>query len=483
MFTPTIAPRRIMNTASVGLFSAARNSVKNLRTTTRAISNVAQTPSSSGISKNQRFSMNFIEFFGSKKTTKILRKSLKTIRDSLVETFEIAKILRKEVAENMKSIGKGGAKKRGGLFGGLFGAIGSILGTISFFTNPIILGFLGLLGAGAIGTLLFTYRKEIIDFLKNKATGFREVVDNIIEQYINRKFKTSQTLELEEESDDRINKDVKLLTTRKENPLDIGDANAEARKNEIKRLQDFLSEEKAKKKTNTHDPKAIKLLEKRIRQLKTGENPLDSIPFPLSMFAPQIKQSVSAEGMFATNKFGEGIDIRELDRDQKLQEIKKIVERFRNENDITQAKSIYQMELESNRDMNKAIQAREILNYLDAIGDPANFGDENILNELEKKYMPSSKRVYDKMIFDSKPAFEQNRIKLRNSRSRNNENASTNVNPKIGPRVAMVPMGGGGDLERNDNGGLIDGPSVAIHSNINGDNHLVQMNAVTLGIV
>ena len=87
------------------------------------------------------------------------------------------------------------------------------------------------------------------------------------------------------------------------------------------------------------------------------------------------------------------------------------------------------------------------------------------------------------MIFDSKPAFEQNRIKLRNSRSRNNENASTNVNPKIGPRVAMVPMGGGGDLERNDNGGLIDGPSVAIHSNINGDNHLVQMNAVTLGIV
>jgi len=493
MFTPTIAPRRIMKTASAGLFSAARNSVRNLRTTTRAISNVAQTPSSSGISKNQKFSMNFIEFFGSKKNTKILQKSLKTIRDSLVETFEIAKILRKEVAENMKSIGKGGAKKRGGLFGGLFGAIGSILGTISFFTNPIILGFLGLLGAGAIGTLLFTYRKEIISFLKKKASGFRELVDGMIENYINRKFKTTQALELEELSDDRIKKDVEELTTRKDDPLNLMDATAEANKNEIGRLENLLSEEKAKKKNNTDDPEAIKLLENRIKQLKTGENPLDNIPFPLNMFSEQIKESVSDRGKFSTNKFGKVIDFRKLDRDQKLQEIKKVLGNFKDEEDINDARKVYQMELESSKstaggtqnDVNKAIQAREILNFLDAIVDPSNIDNEEILKELEKNYTPSSKNVYDQILIDSKPKSQQNRTKLNLLRRNYNRNVSSNVMPKSGPQVAMLPMGngGGGNLERNDTGGLIDGPSVAIHSNINGDNHLSQMNAVTLGIV
>lgn len=496
MFTPTIAPRRIMKTASAGLFSAARNSVRNLRTTTRAISNVAQTPSSSGISKNQKFSMNFIEFFGSKKTTKILQKSLKTIRDSLVETFEIAKILRKEVAENMKSIGKGGAKKRGGLFGGLFGAIGSILGTISFFTNPIILGFLGLLSAGAIGTLLFTYRKEIISFLKKKASGFRELVDGMIENYINRKFKTTQTLELEELSDDRIKKDVEELTTREDSPLNLMDATAEANKNEIGRLENLLSEEKAKKKNNTDDPEAIKLLENRIKQLKTGENPLDNIPFPLNIFSKQIKESVSDRGKFSTDKFGKAIDFRKLDRDQKLQEIKKVLGQFKDEEDINDARAFYQMGLESNKstaggiqtqnDVNEAIQAREILNFLDAIVDPSNIDNEEILKELEKNYTPSSKNVYDQILIDSKPKSQQNRTKLNLLRRRNyNRNVSSNVMPKSGPQVAMLPMGngGGGNLERNDTGGLIDGPSVAIHSNINGDNHLSQMNAVTLGIV
>lgn len=493
MFTPTIAPRRIMNTAGGGLFSAARNSVRNLRTTINNISNVSKTPSSPKISKNQKFGTNFIEFFGSKKTTKILQKSLKTIRDSLVETFKIAKILRKEVAENMKSIGKGGAKKRGGLFGGLFGAIGTILGTISFFTNPIILAVLGLLGVGGIGFLLFKYRKEIIGFLKNKATGFREVVDGMIENFINRKFKTTQALELEEQSDDRIQRDVEALTTKKENPLNIADANEKARKNEIGRLENLLSEEKTKKKTNTHNPKKISLLEKRINQLKTGENPLDNIPFPLNMFSGLIKKSVSTQGLFSKDKFGEAIDFRKLDKDQKLQEVKTIIGRFKKEEDINEAKSTYQMELESNRrsnqDVKQAIQAREILNYLDAIGDPSNLDNEKILNELEKNYTPSSKNVYDQIIFDSKPKSEQNRIKLRRTRNYNrnvSSNVSSNVMPKSGPQVAMLPMGGsggGGNLERNDTGGFIDGPSVVIHSNFNSDNHLSQMNAATLGIV
>ena len=315
----------------------------------------------------------------------------------------------------------------------------------------------------------------------------------MIENYINRKFKTTQALELEELSDDRIKKDVEELTTRKDDPLNLMDATAEANKNEIGRLENLLSEEKAKKKNNTDDPEAIKLLENRIKQLKTGENPLDNIPFPLNMFSEQIKESVSDRGKFSTNKFGKVIDFRKLDRDQKLQEIKKVLGNFKDEEDINDARKVYQMELESSKstaggtqnDVNKAIQAREILNFLDAIVDPSNIDNEEILKELEKNYTPSSKNVYDQILIDSKPKSQQNRTKLNLLRRNYNRNVSSNVMPKSGPQVAMLPMGngGGGNLERNDTGGLIDGPSVAIHSNINGDNHLSQMNAVTLGIV
>ena len=36
--------------------------------------------------------MNYVGIFGSKKTAKILKKSLKSIRESLKTTFDIAKI-------------------------------------------------------------------------------------------------------------------------------------------------------------------------------------------------------------------------------------------------------------------------------------------------------------------------------------------------------------------------------------------------------
>ena len=40
------------------------------------------------------------------KNSKILKKSLKSIRDSLVATFEIAKLLKSEVSKNVKLIGE-----------------------------------------------------------------------------------------------------------------------------------------------------------------------------------------------------------------------------------------------------------------------------------------------------------------------------------------------------------------------------------------
>ena len=97
MIKPLIQPRRInrpasgiaSNPISRGLIVAARNSVNKVQESTQTISKE--------LNKDQKFAMNYVEFFGSKKTTKILKKNLKSIRDSLMSTFEMAKTLKKRL--------------------------------------------------------------------------------------------------------------------------------------------------------------------------------------------------------------------------------------------------------------------------------------------------------------------------------------------------------------------------------------------------
>ena len=91
MISPAIKPRRAFNPITKGLFTAARNSVNKVQESTQKIS--------TGLSKDQKFAMNYVEFFGSKKTTKILRKNLKSITKSLKTTFDIAKNLKSEVGK------------------------------------------------------------------------------------------------------------------------------------------------------------------------------------------------------------------------------------------------------------------------------------------------------------------------------------------------------------------------------------------------
>ena len=81
----------------------------------------------------------FLDTFGSDKTGKVIRSSLMVLRDTFVETFETARVLR--TALNQTSGlggGSGGGKKGGG--GGLPGMLGSILG------SP-----LGMLATGGLG--------------------------------------------------------------------------------------------------------------------------------------------------------------------------------------------------------------------------------------------------------------------------------------------------------------------------------------------
>lgn len=103
--------------------------------------------------KENNFISNYTNFFGSKKTEKILRKNLKLVRDSLVNTFEIARHLKAAIVSITKDL-KSKGSKGGGLFGGLgglFGFLGGLTGIVGgltgLLTNPLILG---ILGAGTI---------------------------------------------------------------------------------------------------------------------------------------------------------------------------------------------------------------------------------------------------------------------------------------------------------------------------------------------
>ncbi len=142
-----------------GLITAAKNSVSKIKESTQKISKVSD--------KDQKFVMNYVQFFGSKKTAKILKKSLESIKQSIVATLEIASTLKKFIGEASKLMKKG----RGGLFtgggrGGLFSGIGGLIGGgLGLLLGKAALITLGLIAAGGIATILYQYKDEVFDFI------------------------------------------------------------------------------------------------------------------------------------------------------------------------------------------------------------------------------------------------------------------------------------------------------------------------------
>ena len=128
------------------IVGAAKNNIVNFARSAKAM--VPQKKEE----KENNFIKNYTNFFGSKKTEKILRKNLKLVRDSLVNTFEIAKLLKASIVSITKNL-KGGFGKGGGL-GGIFGFLSGAVGLIGLLTNPFVLGFLGILAAGGVTALL-----------------------------------------------------------------------------------------------------------------------------------------------------------------------------------------------------------------------------------------------------------------------------------------------------------------------------------------
>ena len=363
MITPNIAPRKITGSAAAGLFSAAKSSVRRMEKTTDAISKAPD------ITKEQKFGINYVQFFGSKKNSKILKKSLKSIRDSLVATFEIAKLLRSEVSKNVKLIGEKTKKNKG--FFGL--GLGGLLSLASLLANPVVLSVLGI-GAGVAGVgfltqFLIDNRDKIAEFIMNKATGLyntlQGLVTNIVRGFLGDRFKDPETRNVEIESENRIEETMDKLI--KEGGITKGDARIEATGIEMDRITQEIEtlEGKGAGRTSADDDR-LEALNKRLTQLQTGKSVFDrEIDNPIvNMMRNFFEKEVQREAVFLP----ENQKYSELSQEKKLEKIKGLVGNFRSKgNSMDRIKEIYgralMNEASMENDPEKFLQAKDIIEY------------------------------------------------------------------------------------------------------------------------
>ena len=311
MITPNIAPRRIAGSTAAGLFSAAKSSVRAMERTTNTI------VKSPDITKDERLGINYVQFFGSKKNAKILKKSLKTIRDSLIATFAIAKLLKSEITKISKLFGESGGGRRGGsIFGSLVGlgirgvgfGIKTLLSLAKLLTNPLVLKVLGIAaavgGTFTLGKFLLDNRDSIKNFIFSRAKGIyddiQRLVQTIVERIVGKTFKTDVLTNVEFESQEELDAEFRRLTEKED--MKPQDAKIQATLNEIQRLgleRDELSD--ALKggtfvdgMTTKEMSDRQKAIETRMSDLRTGDNTLDKLQRGIKLFGiagPQIPGS------------------------------------------------------------------------------------------------------------------------------------------------------------------------------------------------
>jgi len=461
MITPNIAPRKITGSAAAGLFSAAKSSIRRMERTTDTISKAPD------VTKEQKFGINYVQFFGSKKNSKILKKSLKSIRDSLVATFAIAKLLRSEVSKNVKLIGDK-TKKNKGLFGI---GLGGILGLISLLTNPIVLTVLGI-GAGAAGigfltTFLYKNKDNIINFIMDKANGLydflQSFVSNVVRDFLSDRTKSPELRNLQFKSEDRI--DARRKQLEEDKGILPNDARVQAVDEEI----DRLSKEQLKidvipprNRTDTQD-KRLKALEARITELKTGEITTDRLnPFSNFLFGNEIRDTIKREAPFLQSKFKYGSQNEE----NKLELLDKLFRKFKQGgNDPDMIKQIYGAALDSGElTADEEMQAKDMMAL-------AELRDQNVRDKkgedfnVKERFEPSSKA--------------ENSVK---TKSNNQKVSKENAGGGGGGKTAFNPkISGGSDLAQQPVSAN-SSPEMIVHNNFDSDNPYRDSNASLLGI-
>ena len=354
MIKPNIAPRKITGAAATGLFSAAKSSIRRMENVTKTIS---KSPS---LTKEEKLGINYVQFFGSKKNSKILKKSLKSIRDSLVATFAIAKLLRSEVSKNVKLIGEKTKGKKG-----LFGlGLGGILGIFNLLTNPIVLTVLGI-GAGLAGgsillTFLYANRDKIINFFMDKARGLYDFlmnfVSNVVGDFLGDRVKSPELRNVEIESEENIRKD-KIELMKGDDGLSANEAQFQAVQNETANLRTQISELESKDVRTTKESNKLKALRARLKELTTGEVTTDLlskrffgiIPNPTeAMFGNQIRSSLRKEPVFPVTEYASQSNA------DKLKTIQAITSKFQRQgNSLDTIKQVYGRALETNKTFTK----------------------------------------------------------------------------------------------------------------------------------
>ena len=353
MIKPNIAPRKITGAAATGLFSAAKSSIRRRENVTKTIS---KSPS---LKKEEKLGINYVQFFGSKKNSKILKKSLKSIRDSLVATFAIAKLLRSEVSKNVKLIGEKTKGKKG-----LFGlGLGGILGIFNLLTNPIVLTVLGI-GAGLTGgsillTFLYANRDKIINFLMDKARGLYDFlmnfVSNVVGNFVGDRVKSPELRNVEIESEENIEKD-KIELMKGDDGLSANEAQFQAVQNETANLRTQISELESKDVRTTKEGNRLKALRARLKELTTGEVTTDVLSQRIfgfknptdRFFGDQIRQSLRKEPVFPIEEYASQSNA------EKLKTIQAITSKFQRQgNSLDTIKQVYGRALETNKTFTK----------------------------------------------------------------------------------------------------------------------------------
>ena len=459
MIRPAISPRRITGSATAGIVNAARSGVRNIKDITETISNEPE------VTKEEKFGINYVGFFGSRRVNKDLKKSMKTINDSVGSTFSIAKALKESVTKGA----------------GVFGFVGKLIGGASMALPifgllglPIIKAVLGIIAIGGVAGLLSTFGGQILNFVRDKASGFTQFIREVVgDFFIDRR--TSQEFQtIRQKSDARIEEEIESS-----DEDDKQKAAVEANKNEIKLLQAEKLEYAKNNKDDRNYKQTLKAYDDRIKQLQTGK--LDLVrrgPFG-GFFDPigRVANSITESEAPTVSSFGKKSYV-DLSAEKKLEAIRALLRKFGEREDINTAKLLYEQELKKGNFLGKRLQGEEKVQAEDIVKYLQMFGDDP-LGEIDPKKKEQFLRELSSV--NSTPKELSKKV----SSVENVNNVSGGSRGGNAGNVAVLPMGNNSkeSLVRNDMGGLTSGPTMKIHSNFDPDNFVASINRANLNIV